>query len=187
VPDIFHRHMTQRVPSDPHWMYNCQAYCGAMLIHDATLGGVMVTGRIIRALSSEPKPDPNSPGLNLTQIIDVARSLYIPLDNRTGENWGAIEDALLQGRRVSLSVDYDEMGKYQAQKAGTFDHQLVLIRPASEKDHTRASDPLASQSRVYPNDVLQQAARSLARRTGVSKGLRWACTRPVPLTATDFD
>lgn len=188
MPDVYHKHMTQKVTSDPNWAVNCTAYCAAMMLTDATLGGMKITGRIVRALSNEPRPDPKSPGLNLTQIIDVARTLYVPITNRTGEPWSAIEAALREGRRVMLGVEYDELGRYQEQKAGSFDHAMLLIR-ASEavKDHTRASDPLARESRAYPDEVLQRAARAFARRTGQEKGLRWAATRIIPLTDKSVD
>lgn len=179
--DFYHKHMTQVVPSDPYWRHNCSAYSTAMLITDATLGGVSVTGRIVRAWSDEPIPNPKSPGLNITQMIDVAWKFRVKLYDRQREPWSAIEVALNEGRRIMLQLDYDELpDALRCQKTGEFNHAIVLTRMV-EPGFVRASDPLCKVSKKYPVAPLREAARKLARDTGVSEGLRWAATRPVPL------
>lgn len=179
--DFYHKHMTQRVPSDPHWAVNCTAYCAAMMITDATLGGVTITGRIVRAESNEPNPSPSSPGLNITQIRNVAHKYRVEITDRQTQPWSEVMRALDQGRRVLLSIDYGEMGQYRCQVGGDFGHAIVLTRPAEDDGFIRASDPLCKQSKRYPQAVLREAARKFARDTGVDVGLRWAMTRPVPL------
>lgn len=175
----FHKHMTQRVSSDPHWEVNCTAYCGAMMAYDATAGGMIgVTGRYIRAKSSEPNPDPNSPGLNILQVRSVLTSLRIPTDDRTGQERGAVLDALRQGRRVLLQVQYGELGPHRAQ-AGDFGHALLLY-DITDEGRIRGSDPLRSKGYSYPREVVFDAAQAFARNTGVHTGLRWMTTRPIP-------
>ena len=174
----FHKHMTQRVPSDPHWQVNCTAYCGAMLAFDVTVGGLTgVTGRWIRARSSEPNPDPDSPGLNIGQVRSVLTSLRITTQDMTGTERGDVIRALEEGRRVLIQVQYGELGAYRAQ-AGDFGHALVLYDITADGD-LRGSDPLASKARSYPRDVVFDAAREFAKKTGVQTGLRWMKTRSV--------
>lgn len=175
----YHKHMTQRVPSDPHWQVNCTAYCAAMLANDATTGGLIgITGRFIRAKSSEPNPDPNSPGLNIGQVRSVLTALRVPTTDETGGERGGVLDALHAGKRILLQVQYGELGAYRAQ-AGDFGHALVLFDTIG--DDVWGSDPLASKSRRYPRGVVFDAARVFARNTGVNEGLRWMATRSVPL------
>lgn len=175
---VYHRHMTQRVPSDPHWQVNCTAYCGAMLVDDATIGGLVgITGRWIRAHSSEPNPDPNSPGLNIGQVRSVMTGLHVPTEDRTGQNRDDVITALRQDRRVLLQVQYGELGAYRAQ-AGDFGHALVLFYDP-DGGKVWGSDPLASKARLYPEDVMFDAARVFARKTGQATGLRWMTTRAV--------
>jgi hypothetical protein len=186
VADLYHKHMTQVVPSDPYWRYNCTAYCGAMAITDATLGGTKITGRIIRAESNESTPDPRSPGMNFSQLATCFQRYRVEWNDHQGEPWSNLVDALHQGRRVILQLDYGELGNYRAQAGGDFGHAFLLIRTAPG-DQVRASDPLAKAPRNYPADVLQKAARVFARSTGVPEGLRWASTRVVPMTSVDVD
>ena len=180
--DFYHVHMTQRISSDPHWQVNCTAYCGAMAINDATLGGVSINGRLVRAYSNEPNPDPGSPGLNLTQIENVAWDRFrVKITDRQGDTWSDVKHALVEGRRVILQLSYKELGGYRCQSGGDFPHAVLLCRPAEADGFIRASDPLCKTSHRYSGEVLQDAAQKFARNTGVSSGLRWAMTRPIPL------
>lgn len=180
--ETYHRHMTQRVSTDPYWQYNCSAYSGAMLINDATLGGMFgITGRLVREMSSEPKPDPASPGLNIPQIITVGHKLKVKLDDLTSRPWDDLIHALNIGRRVMLQVDYATLGKYRAQANGDFGHMLVLIKVGSADPSTIiVSDPLAPNIKSIPKSVLQDAGRTFARETGLNSGLRWSATRRIP-------
>lgn len=184
--DLYHKHMTQRVPSDPHWAVNCTAYCAAMLIGDATLGGVTITGRQVRAESNEPKPEPGSPGLNITQVIDVARRHHVRLTDNTRQPWDDLIMAVRGGRRVMLQVEYKELGTKRCQAGGDFGHALVVVR-VLEDGKLRASDPLCANTNTYPADLIHEAARVFARRTGVKTGLRWCSTRVVPETVVPWE
>lgn len=177
---IYHKHMTQRVPSDPYWQYNCTAYCGAMLATDSTLGGLIgVTGQYIRSHSSEPRPDPSSPGLNILQVRSVLTALHIRSYDKTGTPRGDVIDAINEGRRVLLQVAYRKLGAYRCQAGGDFGHALVLVKFAPDGD-IWGSDPLCSSSKKYPRELVFDAAQEFARDTGVSSGLRWLATRKVP-------
>jgi hypothetical protein len=54
-------------PWTPTSPFDCTAYAAAWLADEHTCGSVKVTGRQVRLASSEPVPDPKSPGLNLPQ------------------------------------------------------------------------------------------------------------------------
>lgn len=186
MPDLYHKHMTQKVYSDPNWRVNCTAYCAAMMITDATLGGVNITGRLVRAESSEPNPSPGSPGLNITQIVNVAKGYRVEIKDHQKEPWAEAMRLLDQGRRILMQVDYGELREYRCQ-AGDFGHAIVLVRPAEADGFIRASDPLCSESKRYPEAIVKEAARVFARNTGVSVGLRWAATRIIPETVKSVD
>lgn len=175
---IYHRHMTQRVPSDPNWAVNCTAYCGAMLADDSTLGGLLgITGKLIRAKSSEPDPDPGSPGLNILQVRSVLTGLRIPTQDMTGSPRGDVLEALEEGRRVLLQLTYGKLGAHRCQ-SGSFGHAVVLVKIAPDGD-LWASDPLCNRAKKYPREVVFDAAQDFARDTGVSNGLRWLMTRKI--------
>lgn len=177
----YHRHMTQRVATDPYWQFNCSAYSAAMLANDSVVGGLVgITGRFIRSKSSEPVPDPGSPGLNIGQIRSVLTGLHIPTEDATGRPRVDVVAALRDQRRVGIQLDYGELGAYRAQPNGDFGHMIVLYARASNGD-LWGSDPLAKAPKRYPEDIIFNAARVFARQTGVMDGLRWMFTRPIPL------
>lgn len=185
---IFHRHQTQRVPSDPHWTVNCTAYCMAMFATDTTLGGLVgVTGRYVRAISNEPIPDPASPGLNLAQMKAVAAKLRISFTDHTGNGWDTFgkDVGKAGGRRAILQVDYDVLqAKVPAlvcQRTGDFDHAILVVRVA---DTVMASDPLCANTKEYPVDAIRAAAEKFGRDHGmVGGGLYYAVSRDIPHTA----
>lgn len=176
---VYHKHLTQRVPSDPHWAVNCTAYCAAMLANDSTLGGLVgITGRYIRRQSSEPNPDPGSPGLNIGQVRSVLTGLHIPTADQTGKDRFAVIDALEEQRRVLLQVSYRALGSFRCQAGGDFGHAVVLYDYAAD-GQVWASDPLCDKGRKYPRELIFDAAQEFARDTGVPAGLRWMMTRPI--------
>lgn len=187
---VYHKHMTQRVPSSPTWQYDCTAYCMAMLVNDSTLGGLQsITGRRIRLLSNEPTPDPASPGLNLQQMKAVAGKLRIPFYLKTGEPWAKLVARV--GRegasRAILQVDYDiiqaQAPGLACQRTGDFDHALLIVNVHDGK--VRASDPLCSGTKEYPEMAIKAAADKFGRDHGmVGGGLYYAVSRVVPKWTT---
>lgn len=180
---VYHRHMTQRVPSDPNWTVNCTAYCGAMLADDSVLGGMLgITGKLIRAKSSEPNPDPGSPGLNIAQVRSVLTGLRIATQDMTGNPRGDVLDAIEEGRRVLLQIAYRGLGGRRCQADGDFGHAVVLVKIAGDGD-LWASDPLCDRAKKYPREAIFDAAQEFARDTGVASGLRWLMTRKIQRVA----
>ncbi len=177
----YHVHRTQRVSTDPHWTVNCTAYCAAMMIVDATTGGVTISGRQVRAESSEPTPDPASPGLNIPQIRTVAAKYRVKIDDMQGHSWQEAVAAMDHGRRILLSIDYRSLGSYRCQANGDFGHAVVMVKvKAGDRTRIICSDPLCSSVKEYPSQLLHDAATKFARDTGVREGLRWAQTRIIP-------
>lgn len=182
LSNIYHTHMTQRVPKDPHWTVNCTAYCAAMLINDSVLGGLTgITGARIRAMSDEPTPDSGSPGLNIQQIVNVARKLRVPIYDKSGESWATLKGRVGSGAsRALVQIYYDALDPYGCQSAGTFGHAAVLV--AFDGSRVRMSDPLCTVTRWYPESAVRHAAEVFAKQTGMS-GIRYAVTRVVPKKA----
>jgi hypothetical protein len=183
IMSVYHKHMTQRVPSDPYWAQNCTAYCAAMAINDSVLGGLTgITGRMVRAMSSEPVPDPASPGLNLSQCVQVAKKLRVPLYDKTGQSWTLLRKAVGSGAsRAIIQVEYDEIpAAFRCQQSSDFGHAVLAI--AFDGDRIRVSDPLCDMTKWYPESAIRHAAEYFAQKTGVS-GVRYAVTRVVPKVA----
>lgn len=180
---LYHRHATQIVPDDPYRRFNCSAYVGEMLFRDETLGGVYITGEQIRALSTEPKPDPKSPGLNIDQIVKVARVLRVDMGDRTGKPWTQLVADMTEGARIMAQIDYKTLGVYRAQP-GDFGHAICIVSMHSNGLSVWASDPLAPAPRWYPVNVIEQAMTVFARQTGIkAPGLRYGRSRIVPRIA----
>ena len=181
----FHRHMTQRVASDPHWRVNCTAYCAAMLINDTTLGGLFgVTGENVRRFSDEPTPDTGSPGLNIKQIINVAYAKYrVNIADRTGNNWDTLMHELARGRRILAQIEYASLGQYRlGQPGGDFAHAVCLV--LATPNAIRMSEPLYNKTQDVPKSVVADAMADFAQTTGHARNyLWWAMTRPIPRIA----
>ena len=185
---IYHKHMTQRVSSDPYHWQNCTAYCMAMFATDTTLGGLVgMTGRYIRSISNEPIPDPASPGLNLAQMKTVANKLRISYTSQIGQQWDTFAKQVGKagGRRAILQVDYDVLQAMipglVCQKTGKFDHAILVVRVAAT---VMASDPLCTATKEYPIAAIRAAAEKFGRDHGmVGGGLYYAVSRDIPQVA----
>jgi hypothetical protein len=176
--------MTQRVPSDPYWQVNCSAYALAMLVNDSVLGGLTnITGRRMRALSTEPTPDPGSPGLNLGQLKGVAQKLSVPFYVKSGQPWSALRNAVGSGAsRAVLQLEYDEIPlAYRCQASSNFGHAVLVV--AFDGDRVRASDPLCSVTKWYPESALRHAAEWFAEHRANSHGVFYGISRVVPKQA----
>jgi hypothetical protein len=156
-----------------------------MLTNDATLGGIFgVTGSRFRQYSNEPIPAPSSPGLNIKQVIDVARDRFrVNLADRTGNDWDTLMHELARGRRILAQIEYASLGKYRlGQPSGDFPHAICLI--LATPNAIRLSDPLYSKSQDVPKTVVADAMADFAQTTGHARNyLWWAMTRPIPRIA----
>lgn len=171
----------QLVASDPHGGVNCTAYVAATLADFATLGGVLVTGKQIRAWSNEPVPDPKSPGLNIGQVADVWRDeLHMTLTNKTGGTWDDLVAAVKAHRGVLFSVWYETLpASYRAQSSPVGGHALG-ITAIDTSNRGLTWDPLRGAPLWIPLTALKAAALAFAKKAGAT-GVFYAQTRVVPL------
>lgn len=175
-------HQRQLGPgSYPTGKYDCTAYSAAMAFDRHTLGGVEATGRQVRLASNEPYPDRLSPGLNISQIVNVGLKWHIGLESRRGIPWASFIAQLKAGRGAVLQGDYDQMGEYSSQASFKGDHAIYVNHVSGDGD-LYTYDPLARGPREIPQIVLRRYAEKFAKAVGTS-GVICALTRVTPNTA----
>src|SRR6187200_3295282 len=177
-------HLTQRISSDPYWQFNCAAYALARATNAATLGGLKISGKEVRALSSEPVPDPNSPGLNNAQLVAVSKKLRVPITDKTGETWDDVVsylDTVGPGYRVLASIDYPAWAERCQDINIQFGHQVTLdaVRRKDGIMQILGSDPLCTRLEWYRAGNVRDAMVAWGRKTGMGTTgqLRFAVTR----------
>lgn len=107
VPDI--RKFQQLTYGGATGSVDCTAWGGAIVTAAHTQGGTILSGRAIRLASSEPVPDPSSPGLNVQQV-DAAIykltggrvDLWTPTPGTIGR--AGVRDAIVDGRWMHGAV-----------------------------------------------------------------------------------
>jgi hypothetical protein len=167
---------SQLNPNDPFGPTNCTAYSFARQVDYATLGGVVISGALVRALSDEPKPDPKSPGLNLTQIVAVAHRLHVEFENRTGQGWAGVDAALEEGRSVLLQLDAAVLPaaiRPWKPKTKPFPHATVIDWHTAPGYHWY--DPVTGKDRYVTEAQLRPAAEALRKDVffGVTRVVPW--------------
>ena len=189
------RHQPQLNASDPYGGVNCSAYSAAIMVDRATIGGVRVTGKDIRAASNEPRPEPGSPGLNIEQVIAAAfRLTRVNFTPRRG-SWSVMLKHLGPSG-VLLPGDYDQIPPAFDCQPGFNDLHMVAINNENSGSVTAADgrvygpgecaltyDPLCPAFRWVPLAVLRKYAEKYARRVGYTGGVIYATTRATPLIA----
>ena len=177
-------HQRQLVATDPHGKVNCAAVGLAIALDRATLGGLRVTGRLVRALSNEPHPDPDSPGLYLPQLRTVAAILRVPLSMVLGASWGALLTSLRAGRAVLLPGTYGALGEWSCQPSFRGGHMIVVNHVSGDGD-LFIYDPLCSKAREVPAPIIREYAQSWGEHVGQPAGrFDFAVVRATPLVAT---
>jgi hypothetical protein len=178
------QHKRQLGPgSGPTGKYDCTAWSAAMAIDRATLGGTDVTGRQVRLASNEPYPDPDSPGLHLGQVVDVAFKWHVDLENRSGAPWSAVLQALKAGRGVILQGDYDQLVGFSCQATFKGDH-AVYVNHITGDDDLYWMDPLCPGPNANMKvTIARKYAEKFAKSRGVYPGILFATTRRTPTIA----
>lgn len=177
-------HIRQRLTLNGK-LYGCTDTVTAILADAATIGGTRITEAGVRKMSSEPVPDPASPGLNIPQAIAVLWKLRILATDKTGETWDDLLHYLDQGRYVMLQHDLYYLGD----GGGHVGHNMLLQtrrRLASANGAMRifADNPAISTAKWYEPARVRQAAEAFADQTHVpGSGLRFAVSRIVPRIA----
>lgn len=157
------------ISGDDNGWVNCTAYSGAMAAAYDTCGGVNLTGEMVRSLSSEPRPSPGSPGLNLRQLDDALNRYGVDLEVRYRLPWADFARKINKGEGGVLQL---ETGPFLNTKfkstAGAVNH-AVFVPPG-----WGVMDPAADGRRnlyweydgtPYPQELLKRAAGRLILST----------------------
>jgi len=177
------KHVRQLLVGDKYGGTNCTASSAAMAIDRATMGGIQVTGKTVRAASNEPIPDPASPGLNLPQVVNVAFGWHVELQNRTGAPWFVVIKSLKEGRGIVLQGDYDQIPPgFSGQLNFKGDHAVYVNHVTGDGD-LYWQDPLRSAAVEIPEAVARAYAEKFARTVGTFPGVLFATTRVTPNVA----
>lgn len=110
--------------------YNCAAYSAAMVADYDSCGETVTTGRRVRELSTEPIPDPDSPGMTLGQVDDVLRRHFrVDPDTRMRYPWAEFERRISAGQAAILSVGYRPIRGSRFRGSETFDkgHAIAVF------------------------------------------------------------
>lgn len=164
-------------------LISCSESSSAMLADAVTLGAIKVTQQWIRAHSSEPIPNPASPGLNIPQCLAVLRSLQIGgLVDATGQTWPQAFARLNEDRRLLLQVDMSRLGSCNSAKVG----HMIHVQAYRKGRGILVNDPMCKAAHwLRPRDV-RAAAEAFANATGVpGDGIRFAYSRRVPRVAVN--
>lgn len=158
---------------DPWGGVNCAAYCLSEGLDFDSCGAIQTTGAMVRALSSEPIPDPRSPGLHHGQLRDVASKWGVPLTLLSGVPFAEVEDALTAGHGILLAVNYKEIRptSFSGQRSFYGNHEL-LVMPGLFTFDPLADGRVSNGTRVYkgpgvyPVSLLRRAAGDFVTRYG---------------------
>lgn len=151
---------------DKYGGYNCSAY---VLAAGLKLFGITTTGARVRALSDEPIPNWDSPGLRHEQLHDVAAKYGVHLDVRYGLAWEEVLEVRAAGHPICLGLNYNPIRTtiYTGQPTFTGNHEFLLASKSLD------FDPLADGRRIgifrgpanYPDELLKRAAGELILST----------------------
>ena len=168
--------------------YDCTAWAARVVIATSTCGAKVPSGRTIRLQSSEPIPDPTSPGLNLNQVAAVARDHYgVYMDVHTGlrkVTWDEYERRRKAGQPAEIQVSYAPIAdsKYDAGRGFRGGHAMAETTHATYDSLAdgRAAGVFKFNGMLYTRELMKQAAGKLVigqTRTGprlVGYGYVWA-------------
>lgn len=147
---------------------NCTAVAASRVVAEASCGKAAVSGPRIRSLSSEPVPDPRSPGLNIPQVVAVIEDDYhIPMDVFVGARaltWAQYEARRAKGEPAILQLGYGPIAASPQDAGRGFAGNHAV---AETTDATY--DPLADgrpgawkfDGRLYSRPMMRDAAAAL--------------------------
>jgi len=173
-------------PADADGFKSCGAYSFAVCTDAASLGGVIPTGHQVRALTNEPTPDPNDPGLTISQLIVAVRRYGMVMEDRTGKTWAGVMADLRAERYLSVSVWYTALGTYRSQAGNTdWGHQVTIGRIDELGTSVMLYDPLSKvkTGRWIPLAIVRKAMEQWGARTGMPGKVRYARSQHVPFLA----
>lgn len=165
----------QLTSGDRYGSYNCAAYVLAKAIEFDTCGDVIITGSRVRQLSSEPTPDPKSPGLHHGQLRDVAAQFGLRCEKLDGAPWDELADARRMGHACCIQIGYRPLRTttFSGQRTFYSNHELLELPGIGWFTYDPLCDGRASGGvRVfrgpanYPESLLMQAAGDFNTKNG---------------------
>lgn len=163
-------------------LISCTESSAVMLADASSVGCVKVTQQLIRALSSEPTPDPKSPGLNLDQIDKVLAKLHIPFANREGDTWAEFVAFIKAGRSAIIQVQNADLKDPEA--PARVGHAIFVLGFSRDGRKILGYNPLATKPKWYATRNVKTAMTNFAVATGVKNGgLRFGVSRKTPKIA----
>lgn len=167
----------QLTSGDKYGSYNCAAYCLAKGLEFDSCGDIIITGARVRQLSSEPVPDPRSPGLHHGQLAGAAAKFGIRLDLLAGAPWDEVVDAYTAGHGVLLAVNYVPIRptSFSGQRTFYGNHELLVL-PVRYTYDPLCDGRLSGGRRVfrgpavYPESLLREAAGAFRLSSGTRLG-----------------
>ena len=173
------RRYWQLQQGDRHGGDNCTAYAAAAAADYDTCGQTLITGAQIRAASTEPTPDRESPGLNLMEVRDAVLKLTDGRVNLTkftssmALDWEEYEERRKAGHGFVTQIDYTP-----------FTETRFVADPNFKRGHAifespdATYDPLADGRRrgifkfdgtLYPRDLIRRAAGEMVLARDANK------------------
>jgi hypothetical protein len=154
---------------------NCTAFVAAMGAEFDS--GIAITGTQVRRESTEPIPDPGSPGLSLSQVARVLRQHGTTIDVETPIDFDDVDAARRTGHAIGLQLNYGPIRTTEFSGDRNFDKgHIVLWLPSGEvfdplDDHRR--NDIAKAPVLIPTNLLREAAGRLVidAATGRTVGL----------------
>ena len=158
-------------------LIGCTETCFAIGANDSTFGTMRLTEQIVRSLSGEWPPDPNSPGLNQAQLVKVAKTLHLRYASGVGNQWSEMIAAFRQNRRVVAQLWYSEVG------GGNIGHAFLLEELVTATT-IRAVDPIFGVRKVYAASDIRAGMVLLSDKNNMpSNGLFYGQFGAVPYKA----
>lgn len=165
VPDP--RAYQQLRHGDPYGSYDCTAWGAAFRVDAHSKGAIKTSGTQVRSHSDEPKPDPESPGLNLGQVdaavIDITNG-RVDFDTRVqGRSLPRtdVQFRVVDGRFCGLSVLRGVFVRRGFLSGFTGAHDVTLFTRDSEPNQPLLFDPLVPSITRVSWDVAFDAAEAL--------------------------
>lgn len=158
-------------------LIGCTDTVFAMGLEAATCGAIRVGEAEIRARSDEAHPDPDSPGLNLGQLVKVARSYRVAFRDASGAGWSTLEAELDGNAPAVLQLDYSAIG---GNKIGHAIYGFRILR-----GNVEGVDPMVGRWGHWPVEDVKHGMALFARSSGLDAGLRFGVFRRAPWLSSD--
>jgi hypothetical protein len=164
---LYRPHLQAQDPAYSHYAYgwtSCGAFSAAMGVDAVSQGTIVCTGQDVRALSNEPVPDKDDPGLTIAQLRAACARFGMDYTDRSGTQWNVVMSELKARKWCVINVWYPNLGAYRSQTPGEFGHSMGIMGVDSKGESTLLYDPLAHGERWVPLSIIKSAMQAWATR-----------------------